>query len=261
MTSEQLQEERQGAVMVLRLNRPSSKNALSRELVAALGSALARTAADQTVRAMVLTGSGGSFCSGVDLKEASEDIASGTALAARIDGFHEIIRGIVAAPQPIIAAIEGAAVGFGADLALACDLRVFAQSGYLQEKFVAIGLMPDGGGTFLLPRLLGLGRALELLLLGEALSAERALELGLATVVVSGDLLAQRALELAQRLAAGPPLALAAIKRATRAALSGDLDAALAREKGGQLELLRSADVGEGVSAFLQKRPPEFKGR
>jgi enoyl-CoA hydratase/carnithine racemase len=255
-----LLEERHGAVALLRLNRPSSKNALSRELLASLGAALARVAADKTVRAIVLTGSGGSFCSGVDLKEAVGEIASGADLGARVDAFHTVIRGIVGASQPVIAAVDGPAVGFGADLALACDIRLLSERAYFQEKFVGIGLMPDGGGTFFLPRLVGLGRALELLLTGDAVDAKLARELGLAREVVLPETLDGNALALAARLAEGPPLALAAIKAAARASLSGDLDQALGREKAGQLRLLASADVREGVSAFLQKRPARYRG-
>jgi 2-(1,2-epoxy-1,2-dihydrophenyl)acetyl-CoA isomerase len=255
-----LLEERHGAVALLRLNRPSSKNALSRELVASLGAALGRVAADQSVRAIVLAGSGGSFCSGVDLKEAVSEIASGADLGARVDAFHTIIRGIVGATQPVIAAVDGPAVGFGADLALACDLRLISERAYFQEKFVGIGLMPDGGGTFFLPRLVGVGRALDLLLTGDAIDAKLARELGLARDVVSAETLDSAALTLATRLAEGPPLALAAIKSAVRASLSGDLAQALGREKAGQLRLLSSSDVREGVSAFLQKRPPRYRG-
>ena len=212
-----LLEERHGAVALLRLNRPSSKNALSRELVATLGAALGRLAADKAVRAIVLAGSGGSFCSGVDLKEAVGEITGGGDLGARVDAFHTVIRGIVGASQPVIAAVDGPAVGFGADLALACDLRVISERAYFQEKFVGIGLMPDGGGTFFLPRLIGLGRALELLLTGDAVDAKLARELGLAREIVPPETLESNALVLATRLAEGPPHALAAVKAAARA--------------------------------------------
>lgn len=256
-----LLEERSGSVALLRLNRPHAKNALNRELVTALGQAVQRSAYDPEVRAVVLTGSGAAFCSGVDLKEAAQDIRRADAVAERIDGFHTIVRAIAGAPKPVIAAVGGPAVGFGCDLALACDLRVLSHDAYLQEKFVSIGLMPDGGGTFLLPRLVGLGRALELLLLGERVEAERARELGLALKVTAADALLDEAMALAARLAKGPPLALASIKHAARASLGGDLDAALEREKVGQMRLLSSADALEGVLAFLQKRDPKFKGQ
>lgn len=260
MSSAVLLEERVGAVAVLRMNRPASMNALDAELVSALGAGIARASADANVRAIVLTGEGGAFCSGADLKEALGQLARGIALESLLEAFQASIRAIASAPQPVIAAVDGAAVGFGADLALACDLRVCSERAYLQEKFVGIGLMPDGGGTFHLPRLVGPGRALELLLLGEKVEAARAFELGLANRVVSVERLVPEALELAQRLAEGPPLALTAIKNAVRAALSGTLEEALKREAEGQARLLRSEDLSEGVMAWQERRKPRFRG-
>lgn len=255
-----LLEERQGAVALLRLNRPEALNALDRALVAALGDALERVTADPSVRAVVLTGEGGAFCSGADLKEALRDLDGGDRLAERLAAFQRNVRLIAGAKQPVIAAVDGAAVGFGADLALACDLRLLSERAYFEEKFVGIGLMPDGGGTFQLPRLLGLGRALELLLLGERVDAARAVELGLGLRVVAPGELVEQALALAARLAEGPPLALARIKRATRQSLVGTLDDALEREAQGQAELLASADLREGILAFKEKRKPRFSG-
>jgi enoyl-CoA hydratase/carnithine racemase len=209
---------------------------------------------------IVLGGGGDAFCSGVDLKEAAQDIRKTESVAERIDGFHAIVRTIVGAPKPVIAAVDGGAVGFGCDLALACDLRLLSESAYLQEKFVSIGLMPDGGGTFHLPRLVGLGKALELLLLGERVEASAARELGLAVRVVPRERLLEETLALANELSHAPPLALAAIKHAARTALSGDFEAALQRERVGQMRLLSSNDALEGMLAFLQKRDPKFKG-
>ncbi len=252
--------ERDGAVRVLVMNRPDMKNALDRELVLALGAALGDAAADESVRAVVLTGAGGAFCSGADLKSA---MTGGDAadLPARMDEYHAMIRAIVHAPKPFIAAVDGAAVGFGADLALACDLRVLSERGYLQEKFVKIGLMPDGGGTFWMPRLVGLGRAYEFLMLGTRLDAPLCAELGLANRVVPPEVLRATAMDLAGELAKGPPLALARIKRVVRENATADIDAALDREKAGQLELLASQDMLEGVTAWAQRREPDFKGK
>jgi enoyl-CoA hydratase/carnithine racemase len=242
------------------MNRPASKNALDAELVGALGAALGRAAEDDSVRAIVLTGEGGSFCSGADLKDAMQQLASGVALETRLVAFQASITAIANARKPVIAAVDGAAVGFGADLALACDLRLLSERAYLQEKFVNIGLMPDGGGTYHLARLIGPGRALELLLLGEKIEAPRALELGLANRVVPSERLLPAALELAATLAEGPPLALAEIKAAARAGLSGTLAEALAREAEGQARLLRSDDLREGVLAWMERRKPSFRG-
>ncbi|HEY8945263.1 MAG TPA: enoyl-CoA hydratase [Polyangiaceae bacterium] len=256
-----LLEQRSGTVVRLTLNRPKSKNSLDPELVSRLGDALDTVAADTTVRAIVLTGSGGAFCSGIDLKSAAADLQEPKWLEARLRAFHRLIRTIVRAPQPVVAAVDGPAVGFGADLALACDLRVASTAAYFEEKFVALGLMPDGGGTFHLPRLIGLGRALEHLLLGTRLDASTALAQGLVNRVVPADALDAEVETIVQRLALSPPLALAAIKRAVRASLEGSLEDALSREFAGQLALLASEDVREGVSAFLERRAPSFRGR
>jgi enoyl-CoA hydratase/carnithine racemase len=249
---------REGAVATLTMNRPATRNALDLELVRALASAFAAVSADADVRAVVLAGTGGSFCAGADLEQGMSG-GLGTDLAGYLEQLHGLVRAIVGSPKPFVAAVDGAAVGFGCDLALACDLRVLAERGYLQEKFVQIGLMPDGGGTFWLPRLVGIGRAMELLMLGEKIDAARALELGLANRVFASEALASGAAELAARLAAGPPLALAAIKRCIRDPSA--VDAALAREKREQVALMRSQDVMIGVAAWMSRTPPKFTGR
>jgi 2-(1,2-epoxy-1,2-dihydrophenyl)acetyl-CoA isomerase len=261
MSAPTLLVDREGAVTVLTLNRPQAMNALDDGLVRGLAAELERAAGDGSVRAVVLQGAGGSFCSGADLKEALGQLGSGISLADRLAPFQACIRAIATAPKPVIAAVDGAAVGFGADLALACDLRLMSDRAYLQEKFVGIGLMPDGGGTFHLSRLVGPGRALELLLLGDKVETARALELGLTNRVVAAADLSRDAIALAQRLAEGPPLALAAIKQATRAAMSGTLEEALAREGSGQARLLASADLREGIAAWTERRAPTFTGK
>jgi enoyl-CoA hydratase/carnithine racemase len=252
--------ERDGAVSILTMNRAGTRNALNRELILALGSALNEVVANEEIRAVVLTGSGESFCSGADLRSAMSE-GGDMNMSERIDEFHALIKLIVHAPKPFVAAVDGAAVGFGADLALACDLRVFSSRGYLQEKFVKIGLMPDGGGTFWMPRLVGIGRALEFLMLGTKIEAQLALELGLTNRVVTPDELLGSARELAGELANGPPLAMREIKQAVRESFKGTVDDALAREKTGQLGLLASADMMEGVLAWAQRREPRFQGK
>jgi enoyl-CoA hydratase/carnithine racemase len=262
MSDDVLLLERDGKVAVLTLNRPRQKNALNTALLEALGKQLAALGEDASVRAIVITGAGGAFCSGADLKSAMAD-GGGVfeKLDATLDSYHAIIRAIVGAPKPILALVEGGAVGFGCDIALACDLRVLAEGAYLQEKFVKIGLMPDGGGTFWLPRLIGIGRAMEMILLGEPVDAARAEALGLANRVVPAAQIREEGMKLAQRLAAGPPLAYAEIKRAVRAGLGGTIDVALEMEKKGQLKCLTSNDCFEGVGAWMQKREPEFQGK
>jgi enoyl-CoA hydratase/carnithine racemase len=178
----------------------------------------------------------------------------------RLERYHDIIRAIAQAPKPVIAAVDGAAVGFGCDLALACDLRILSERAYLQEKFVRIGLIPDGGGSLWLAQMIGICRAMEYILTGEPIDARRAAELGLANRVLPPAEVLPAARDLARRIAAGPPLANGGIKRAVRAGLMGDLDRTLATEKELQLRCLKSNDFIEGTMAWMQKREPNFSG-
>ncbi|HVY49098.1 MAG TPA: enoyl-CoA hydratase-related protein [Minicystis sp.] len=262
MAEDVLLSERDGGVAIFTLNRPASKNALNPALTIAFSNAVRAAAGDDAVRAIVVTGAGGAFCAGADLKAAMmEGFNAFEHLDQAIEQVHAMIRAVVDAPKPVVAAVDGAAVGFGCDLALACDLRVLSSEAYLQEKFVKIGLMPDGGGTFWLPRLVGVGRAMEFILTGEAIRAEQALALGVANRVVSPSALRGAALEIAHQLAKGPPIAYAEIKRAVRAGLGGTIDDALANEKAGQMRCLKSNDCMEGVMAWMQKREPNFTGK
>jgi enoyl-CoA hydratase/carnithine racemase len=178
---------------------------------------------------------------------------------AYLDQFQALVRAIAHCERPIIGMMDGAAVGFGADLAFACDLRVAARTAYAQEKFVDIGLMPDGGGTFWLPRLVGTARAMKMILLAERVSAEHMLELGIVAQVVDSGVLLPETLALARRLERGPPQAFAAVKRTVHGSW-GNVDEALLRERVEQLRLLRTHDVREGIAAWSDKREPTFKG-
>ncbi len=260
MTAEPLLVAIDGRVATVTLNRPDSKNALSRALVEALVTRLAALGEDAAIGCVVLTGAGGAFCAGADLKEGLADPSAIAQIDARIERYHDIIRAITRAPKPVIAAVDGPAVGFGCDLALACDLRVMSDRAYLQEKFVRIGLIPDGGGTLWLAQMIGVGRALQWILTGDAIDARHAAELGLCNRLVPAAELAAAAHSLARRIAAGPPLANAAIKRAVRAGLGGDIDRALALEKQAQLGCVSSNDFIEGTMAWMQKREPQFTG-
>jgi enoyl-CoA hydratase/carnithine racemase len=245
-------------IVTLTLQRPEKRNALDRRLVRELGDALFRYGADESVRVILLTGSGGAFCAGADL--ASIEHPNAEEIPARIDEFHRLILGIVQTDKPVVALVDGPAVGFGADLALACDMRLFSESGYIEEGFVKIGLMPDGGGTHFVPRFAG-PRAFELLALGSRLTAQNCEALGIANRVVKEELLAEEGRKLAFQLASAAPLALARIKRSLRDGEHEALASALAREKTGQSSLILSEDYQEGLSAFRNRRAANFRGR
>jgi enoyl-CoA hydratase/carnithine racemase len=260
MSSEEVLVTKTGRTTVITLDRPEARNALTKSVLERVTLAVNEAAADASIRCVVITGSGGHFCAGADLRRTlAEDPDFFDNLESYMDCFHGVIRAIVHCPKPVVAALDGAAVGFGADMALACDLRVATTQAYVQEKFVNIGLMPDGGGTFWLPRLIGTARALKAMLLSDKLEAKELDALGVLAACVPPDQLMPATMALAERLEKGPPLAFAALKQAVYAGL-GDFEAALRREREGQLRLLRSQDVLEGVMAWSQKREPDFKG-
>jgi enoyl-CoA hydratase/carnithine racemase len=233
------------ATRVVLINRPESRNALTAPTLTALVAALRDASADPAIRCIVLGGAGDHFSAGADLRKAMlEDPAAAAHVESALDAFHALV----------------AAVGFGADLAFACDLRVASTRAYAQEKFVKIGLMPDGGGTFWLPRLVGTARAMQMILLAERVDAPELHRLGVVARMVEPSALREATMAVARELAAGPPLAFAAIKRAIYASW-GSIEDALRREREGQLKLLRSADVAEGVAAWAEKRAPRFEGR
>jgi enoyl-CoA hydratase/carnithine racemase len=259
--SEQVSIESAGATRIVTINRPEARNALTRSVIAELVSGLHAASSDRSVRCVVLTGAGGHFCAGADLRRTfAEDPGFAEHLEEYMDAYHSLVKAVVRCEKPTVAMMDGAAVGFGADLALACDLRVASSRAYVQEKFVKIGLMPDGGGTFWLPRLVGTARAMQMILLAEKIEAKALLELGVVARVVEPDALREATLSVARTIEAGPPLAYAAIKRALYASW-GPFEDALRREREEQLKLLRSADVMEGVMAWDQKREPRFEGR
>ncbi len=238
------------------LARPQTKNALTVSLVERLAAAFAE-AADPAVRVVVVSGEGGAFCSGLDLKAAMMEPLDPV---VSIGHFHALARNLRGLLKPTIAAMDGAAAGFGADMALACDIRLASERVSLGERFVRIGLMPDGGGTFYLPRLVGTGKAMELLYEGRMVEAKEALELGLVNRVLPTEGFLEAVHAYAAELAKGPPLSYAKIKAAVLAT-QGDFEAALGAERAGQLQLVQSEDFAEGVQSFLTRRPPEFKGR
>lgn len=246
--------------VLIAINRPQARNSLTRPVLRTMRETLDAAALDAEVRCVVITGTGGHFCAGADLVKNLEDPDMLEKLPEYLDDFHGLIKGIVGCPKPVIAMLDGAAVGFGADIALACDFRVASTTAYIQEKFLKIGLMPDGGGTFWLPRLIGTSRAMQAIFLCDELDAPVLEELGLLVELTSPTELRTVTMALAKKLAAGPPLAHAAAKKAIYASL-GSIDEALHREREGQLALLRSSDCMEGIMAWAQKRAPDFQGK
>jgi 2-(1,2-epoxy-1,2-dihydrophenyl)acetyl-CoA isomerase len=250
-----------GATRVLTIARAHARNALTLAVLHALTEAIKAAATDPAVRCVVITGDGGHFCAGADLRQTlAEDPGLMDHLDTYMEAFHGLVKAVVQCSRPTIAMMDGAAVGFGADLAFACDLRVASVRAYVQERFVRLGLVPDGGGTFWLPRLLGTARALQMILLAEKIGATELHRLGVVAKVVDPDQLRDVTIELAREIEAGPPLAYAAIKRTVYANL-GSLDEALRREREEQVRLLRTSDFAEGVAAWTQKREPRFDGR
>jgi 2-(1,2-epoxy-1,2-dihydrophenyl)acetyl-CoA isomerase len=257
-----LKRERRDAVLTLTLSRPDRLNAFNAALHAELREALAEAAADPELRVVVLTGEGRAFSSGQDL---TEDLPRGE--DGRVDlgpplerDYNPLIRTLAGFPKVTIAALNGPAVGAAANIALACDLVVAARSATLHQAFARIGLVPDAGGTWWLPRLVGPKRALALMLLAEPVPAEEARAMGLVSHVFDDAEFPARVGELADRLAAGPALAYRMAKRAAGESLANDLEAQLALEAALQREAGRSDDFAEGISAFLEKRPPVFRG-
>src|SRR3954451_12224669 len=246
---------REGAVLTITLNRPDVLNALNGAMHAALRDALT-TAADQTVRAVVITGAGRGFCVGQDLAEFGGG-DTGDMLRER---YHPNIEAIRALEKPVIAAVNGAAAGAGLSLACACDVRIAGESATFVPAFVNIGLIPDAGGSYFVHRLLGYARAFEWMTSGHRLSAQEARDWGLVSAVVPDAELAQHAHDLAERYAHMPTRAIAGTKRLFDHAETATLDEQLALEARLQNELARSPDFEEGVAAFKEKREPQFTG-
>ena len=252
-----------GAVGTVTLNRPDKLNAFTVDMVQELKEALGALAGASAVRVIVLTGAGRAFCAGADvglLKDLIErfDEPTGRRLVDGMRGVSAVMR---AAPQPVLASINGVAAGGGANLALGCDLRIAADGAQIGQVFTKIGLHPDWGGTFFLPRLVGPAKALELLIGAEMIGAAEAERLGLVNRVVPAAQLAQATAAWARQIAAAPPLAVRRLKQAVYLSERATLDEALTYELDAQLACMRSADGQEGIAAYFEKRPPHFTGR
>jgi 2-(1,2-epoxy-1,2-dihydrophenyl)acetyl-CoA isomerase len=253
-------------IAVISFNRPKALNAMTLELMEELGQAFDSAAADTAVRAIVLTGEGRGFSTGADLAATSDkpplDLQGRLDLGFVLDRYYNpLILKMRELPKPIISAVNGIAAGAGANLALMADLTVAARSASFLQAFVNVGLIPDAGGTWILPRAVGPQRAMGLALMGEKLSAEQAKEWGLIWSVVDDEQLMPTVMAMAQRLAEGPAVAIERIKRAIHAAAANELDKQLDLESDLQRDCGQSQDFMEGAMAFVQKRKPNFKGR
>ncbi|MEO8649120.1 MAG: enoyl-CoA hydratase-related protein [Acidobacteriota bacterium] len=248
-------------VALISMNRPESLNALSRELCAGLAAAVG-SAPEKGARAAVLTGSERAYCSGGDLREMRQfAVAEGRPekfLEEPLKELHQLVSLIRTTPIPFVAAVSGACAGAGTNLALACDIVFAAENATFNEAFVRIGLSPDCGGSFFLPRAVGEKRAAEIFMTGMSIDAATALSFGMINRVVAGDSLVRSALEFARGLANGPTGAIGRIKRLLNASFSNDLDEQLALEHTAQRESGRSNDFKEGLNAFFEKRQPNF---
>jgi len=252
-----------GGVRTLTLNRPAAYNSLTTELKDQLLAALHAAAADPSVRAVVLTGAGKAFCAGQDLKEHVSALQAGEAgLWDTVEAhYNPITLAIARMPKPVIAAVNGMAAGAGASFAYAADLRIAGRSAKFLMAFANIGLSADSGGSWTLPRLIGYGRAMEMMLLATPVDAERALAIGMVNQVVPDEEVVKTAHELAGRMAAGPTTAYARIKAAMLVAAGTDLDGALAEESAGQAAAGATQDHKAAVEAFVAKQSPTFIGR
>jgi len=253
----------EGGVRTITLNRPDVLNAFNEEMLLALGKVVRGTAKDDSVRCVVLTGAGRAFCSGQDLSEVEKRYKSGEPieLGNRLrEHYNPIVKSVREMEKVVIAAVNGVAAGAGCSFALVCDMRVAAESASFVDSFVNVGLVPDCGGTFTLPRLVGVSRALEMAITGRKVKADEALGIGLVNRVVADGDLASTVSELARRLAALPPRAVGLTKRAINASWSSDLEAQLEYEAMLQTTAGQTHDHREGVMAFLEKRSPRFTG-
>ncbi len=252
------------SVAVLQLNRPEALNALSRQLTLDLSAAIAKAAQDEA-RCVVLTSTGRAFSSGGDLREMKllweQEGRIEAFLEEPLETLHGLISLISETPIPFIAVVNGVCAGAGTNVALACDLVLAGEGTIFNEAFVMIGLSPDCGGSFFLPRAVGSKLAAELLMTGDSISAERAAEIGMINSVFAVEELESKALELAVKLAKGPTAAIARVKKMLSATFSNDLQSQLKLEHEMQLESGRGADFKEGVAAFFEKRKPDFTGK
>jgi 2-(1,2-epoxy-1,2-dihydrophenyl)acetyl-CoA isomerase len=264
---ERLLLEKFDAVTVITFNAPEVRNAIDYDMMLVLREMIEACGSDGT-RCIVITGAPGeegaqpAFCSGLNIKRAMADgMTPNDTFRGLTESFHPAMKAIRTAPMPVIAAVDGYAAGFGCDIALSCDLRLVTERARFSEMFIRMGLIPDGGGTYLLPRLIGLGMALELMFTGRDVTAEEAHRIGLANHIIRHEVFMDEVLQFAAMLGEKSPNALRRGKAAMLAALESSYSDALLREAENQRDILTSEDGLEGFMAFLQKREPVWKGK
>ena len=258
--SDTLTFEKQDNLAIVRLNRPEVFNSFNRDMALALQEILKKCGGDETIRALVITGTGKAFCAGQDLSEVTGPNAPGfqTILGEHYNPIIRLLRNI---GKPVIAGVNGVAAGAGANIALACDIVVAAESASFIQAFSKIGLVPDSGGTFFLPRMIGFQKAFALMATGEKVSASEAEKMGMVYRVFSDSSFMDEVIKLGHALAAMPTHALALIKSALNASMDNTLEEQLDLEEKLQIEAGRTSDYKEGVAAFLEKRKPVFSGK
>ncbi len=263
MSLETVKFEMNGAVAIITLNRPDALNALSLQLTKDLREAI-RKAVDGKARAVILTGEGRAFCSGGDLREMQAMWQKEGRIEAFLEeplkALHDVILLIRETPIPFVAAVQGVCAGAGTNFALACDIVFAAENATFNEAFVRIGLSPDCGGSFFLPRAVGEKLAAEIFMTGETLTAEKALQIGMINRVVAAENLMEETMKMAKKLSLAPTASIGRIKEMLNASFSNDLQKQLDLEHTSQIESGKSNDFKEGVQAFFEKREPNFKG-
>ena len=253
---------RDGAVATITLNRPDKLNAINDPMRQGLMGALDSLERDREIRVAVITGAGRGFCAGGDIQNMIElrEGYHSAIFRAYLEAGHAVVRRIREIPKPIVAAVNGSAAGAGMNLALACDLRIASQNATFAQAFSRLGLHPDWGGTFSLPRMVGMGKALEIFWLGDPVPAEEARRIGLVNFVVPQESFVAETEGLATRLAAAPPLPMALLKQALYERVQTELERVMDNELQAQMKCFESEDFTEGLRAFTEKRSPKFGG-
>ena len=251
----------ENSILTITLNRPEVFNSFNREMALELQTILDVAAKDNNVRVILITGAGKAFCAGQDLKEVTTPELNPGFKKILEEHYNPIITRIRAIEKPVIAAVNGVAAGAGANIALACDIIIAHEKVSFIQAFSKIGLVPDSAGTYLLPRLIGFGKAAALMMLGDKVSAEEAERMGMIYKVIPSEIFEDEVLALATKMAKMPTKALGLTKRLLNQSMANDITSQLALESKLQIEAAQSEDYAEGVDAFVNKRKPEFKGR